>query len=837
MDDYSSLHPYPRATDPIVGYGSTAITAATTNTFSINVGVSTIVNYNISTAVYSASSGILTMTLGSDGSLHGLTTGTSIKLSTESLSFRCSKDSYASVHKYPRKPDPYYTGTNVTAVNSTTQFEVNVGISTVLSHYVGFGSVQSAIIAPRLNNNSASKFDVAANGSEVLRVLDSKTFETQTGISTRNHLYARGGVVNGFNKVVFDDPESYSNINLEYSDTSSGVGTNATIDVVVGQGSSVINFTIQNTGSGYGNLQKLTVPIGGTTGIPTDPSKTFREFTVDIEKIFNDEFTAWSVGQLEVLDNIERFIDGSKTDFELTLNNASTSIAAKKGSKIDVQDLLLVFVNNIPQVPGKGYKFPGGSVITFTEAPKVGDTVEIIFYKGTSGQDVVERKVIETVKPGDDLTIGRLTSQDNWLQEVARVPISVDSTDRVSTPPYYGPGNSSNSSLERPINWCRQTEDKIINEKGVGKDREIYEPVINPYSPIIKSVGIGSTVIYVENARPYFDPQDEVNQLPALLVDSDFAFQKKVKFDSQEDKIGAAGTAIVSGLGTISSVAISTGGVGYSTATVSFATTSLGGNEVGVGSTSTTAFGSPIIGSDGTITGIAITSVGAGYTSSNPPAVLISPPTISEEENKVDYYQGDSGIIVGFGTTTIGAGTTNYQLIFDLHIPLTSDLRDSSIAGTAVTISGISTGDFFIVNDSTVGSATTSINSVDTGGAVIGVGTQFLNNVYEVNNYEIVQAPTGVGTTGVGIGTTHLNRVFVKVTNFNTWSGQWPSFTGAGIQTGNYFGSYSWGKINLTSRSESIAYNAYTLGGTGGISTSTVVRRSQSLKYKDYRTP
>ena len=220
-------------------------------------------------------------------------------------------------------------------------------------------------------------------------------------------------------------------------------------------------------------------------------------------------------------------------------------IAAKKGSKIDVQDLLLVFVNNIPQVPGKGYKFPGGSVITFTEAPKVGDTVEIIFYKGTSGQDVVERKVIETVKPGDDLTIGRLTSQDNWLQEVARVPISVDSTDRVSTPPYYGPGNSSDSTLERPINWCRQTEDKIINEKGVGKSREIYEPVINPYSPIIKSVGIGSTVIYVENARPYFDPQDEVNQLPALLVDSDFTFQKKVKFDSQEDKIGAAGTAIV----------------------------------------------------------------------------------------------------------------------------------------------------------------------------------------------------------------------------------------------------------------------------------------------------
>ena len=139
--------------------------------------------------------------------------------------------------------------------------------------------------------------------------------------------------------------------------------------------------------------------------------------------------------------------------------------------------------------------------------------LEIIFYKGTGDQDVVERKIIETVKEGDDLTIGRLQTQDTWLQETARVPISVDSTDVVSTPPYYGPGNTPDTSLERPVNWCRQTEDKIINEKGVGKDREIYEPVINPYSPIIKSVGIGSTVNYVESARPYFDPYDEVNNV------------------------------------------------------------------------------------------------------------------------------------------------------------------------------------------------------------------------------------------------------------------------------------------------------------------------------------
>ena len=828
MDDYASIHTYPRYTDP--GFSTAlGITTTTSNTITLNVGTSKTANYSISTATYNASVGILTVAIGAG---HSLLKGQSIKIGTESLNFRCSRDSYATVHKYPRKPDPYYTGTPVTAVNSATQFQVNVGVATVPTFYVGFGSVQAAIQAPRKSNNSVSGFDPAIDGSEVLRIVDSKTFEINSGVSTRNHIYARGGVVEGYSKVVFDDPLSYSGIGLSYSASSTtGVGTGAEIDIVVGQGSSVVKFTISNTGSGYGNGQKLTVPIGGTTGIPTDPSKTFEEFHVELEKTFSDEFTGWSLGQLQVTDNVERYINGSAVDFPLTVNGETLSIVAKKGSKIDVQDLLLVFVNNIPQVPGKGYKFPGGSVITFTEAPKVGDTIEIIFYKGTGSEDVVDRAVLETVKQGDSLTIGRLNSQDTWLQETARVPLSVNSTDLVKTPPYYGPGNTGDSDLERPVNWCRQTEDKIINEKGVGKDREIYEPVINPRANIIKTVGIGSTIVYVENLRPFFDPQDEV--LGTAVAD--FSFQNKVKFISQENKSVAIGTAVVSGVGTISSVVISDGGVGYSTATVSFATTSLDGTEVGVGSTSTTAFGSPIIGAAGTITGIAITSVGAGYTSSNPPVVLISPPVWSEEENKISSYTGDDGIVVGFGTTTVGV-STGYQLIFDLHIPLASDLRNSTIAGTAVTISGISTGDYFVINNSIVGIATTTIASLAADGATIGIGSAYVDNVYETSTFEIVQSPTGVDEDGVGIGTTHMKRVFVKIGEHLDWSGQWPSFTGVGIQTGNYFGSYSWGKIILPSRSESNSYNAYTDGGVGGISTSMVVRRSAALKYKNFKT-
>ena len=44
--------------------------------------------------------------------------------------------------------------------------------------------------------------------------------------------------------VIFDDPLSYSNIPLVYSSSSSGNGSGAKIDIVVGQGSSVIDFEI-----------------------------------------------------------------------------------------------------------------------------------------------------------------------------------------------------------------------------------------------------------------------------------------------------------------------------------------------------------------------------------------------------------------------------------------------------------------------------------------------------------------------------------------------------------------------------------------------------------------
>jgi hypothetical protein len=448
--------------------------------------------------------------------------------------------------------------------------------------------------------------------------------------------------------VIFDDPLSYSNIPLIYSSASSGIGTQAKVNIVVGQGSSVIDFEIINTGYGYGDGQILTVPIGGATGIPTTGS-SFNEFQLTIQKTFVDKFTGWSIGELQVLDSLDDKFDGETVSFPITLSNNLISILSSKGSNINVQDTLLIFINDILQIPGGGYIFPGGSIITFTEPPKIGDTSKILFYRGSGSVDVVDVDILETVKIGDGLTIGYDPSlgQSPTLQEEERTVTSINSTDLVNTNPYFGPGNVSDETLERPVVWCRQTEDKIINELPIGKDRILYEAAITPTSYLIQPVGVGSTILRVDNVRPFFNPTNENN--------TSVAFQNSVIIISQDNKVGASATAVVSIAGTITSIVISDGGVGYTTTpTVSIS------QPIGFGTTAVqnTALTSVTI-SGGVVTGIAVTFGGGGYISTIPPQVLIESPSIIKETGGVASYAGDSGVIVGFGTTATG-------IIFDL---------------------------------------------------------------------------------------------------------------------------------------------------------------------------
>ena len=599
--------------------------------------------------------------------------------------------------------------------------------------------------------------------------------------------------------VIFDAPLSYSNIPLVYSnDSASGFGTEATVNIVVGQGSSVIDFEIQNPGYRYGQSQILTVPIGGATGIPTDTTKTFEEFQITIERTETDKFSGWHFGELQVLDKIESQFNGVKKSFTVSVNSSPVTIRAAKGSSIDVQSTLLVFLNDILQVPGEGYTFAGGSTLVFSEAPKGpsadgsfdGDKCKILFYKGSGDVDVVFRDVLETVKTGDTL---KISGQDTRLVD------EIISSDTVGTNAYGGAGIDGNPDNERAVTWCKQKNDKIINGQVVSKARVLNEALVNPTSHVIQSVGIGSTVIFVDSVKSFFDPQNE-NQTTLNT--------QKIVLVSQDNIVGASATAVVSAAGTISSVVISDGGVGYTTApSVTI------GNPVGYGTTAR-ATATSTISVGGTVSSITITSPGTAYTSTNVPEVLIEVPNTISEINDSASYSGDFGDIVGVTTTSVGIASTGY--VFDFFIPTNSFLRNTSIVGTAVTISGIQTGYYFVVNNSNVGSGVTSLYQDN---SVLGIGTQFLDGVFEV-------ASVSVATTAVaGVGITYVARVTTSVSDFG-------DITGIG-QT-EFYGNYSWGRIVLGSRTDAKSFNAYTQNGATGITTSAVVNRVIPLKYTGY---
>ena len=597
-------------------------------------------------------------------------------------------------------------------------------------------------------------------------------------------------------EVIFDLPYSYTNIPLVFSGSgNAGLGTEATVDIVVGMAGSVIDFSLNNQGSGYGQENILTIGVGGTVGIPTDSTlgASFKEFQLTVEKTQTNTFAGWTLGDFLVLDDFSNLFDGNSKIFAIKLNGVQKTIKSRTGSPVKVEDTLLVFINDILQIPGDGYVFDGGSFLEFTEAPKIGDKVKLLFYQGTGSVDVKDIDILEQIKVGD---VVQITDDTIQYREDERLVTKINATDSIDTNTYGGRGINEDETYVRPITWSRQTEDKFIDGVSVTKDRTLYEPLIYPTTNLIQSVGLGSTVAFVENVRTIFD-NDRENQIN----------KDSIRIISQDSVVAASATAIVSGLGTISSIQISNAGTGYTGApSVTI------GNPVSTASSLRASATSTISG--GVVNSITVTTPGTGYTSSNPPEVLIAEPKTSgytEEITKVSY-SGDFGIISGVSTTTVGVTT---GIVFDLLLPSDSLFRDDDVVGTAITVSGIQAGYYFVVSNSNIGNGVTSLNSA---GAVVGSGSSFLDNIYEVASVSIAQ------TNAVAIGQTYVAKVTVSVQNYNSLSGMGHS---------EIFGDYSWGRISINNRSKNKVFTSYN-NGLLGISTSPIVERLSPLKSTNY---
>ena len=222
---------------------------------------------------------------------------------------------------------------------------------------------------------------------------------------------------------------------------------------------------------------------------------------------------------------------------------------------------------------------------------------------------------------------------------------------------------------------------------------------------------------------------------------------------------------------------------------------------------------------------------------------MIESPTLVSEIDNVSSYHGDNGVIVGFGTTTVG---TQNKIIVDFHIPSDSYLRDTSIVTGIATLSSISSGDFFSLFETNVGTGST-ITTYDNAGNIIGVSTYNIDTIFQADTV------TNETVTIVGLGTTTVRRVMAKISGISTVN--WDSTAGddtfdstnytfdntaetvsySGIITsGLFFGNYTWGRIDLHSRSEDNYFEAYGRNGYAGLHTSAVVQRTNRLKFQDY---
>jgi hypothetical protein len=601
--------------------------------------------------------------------------------------------------------------------------------------------------------------------------------------------------------LIFDDPLSYNNIPLSYSPGYVGSGQSATVDILVGQGSSIISFTLRNFGFGYGNGERLTIESGGTTGIPTDPSATFENFQLLIDEVYNDKFNSWSVGETEVLDSLDNEFDGQKNNFQIKLDGEPFTIVAAKGSLVDVEQTLIVFINDVLQVPGTAYTFDGGSIIRFTEKPKVGDTSKILFYKGTPGIDVKFIDILETVKLGDSLDIDNNPELDQGisLDEDPRVVTNIITIDTVFTNPYGGPGITTDADLRRPVTWCKQLADKIIDGEVVGKDRTHYEPLIYPSSYLIQPVSLASTIAYVDSVRPLYGAENET---------SGRSFQNNITIVSQNTLVSASAAAIVSSAGTITSVNITNPGIGYT-----FVPQITISTPIGIGLTQRASVTATING--GSVNTITVVNPGTGYTSSNPPTVLIETPEVTNESIPIDSYIGDYGTIVGFNTTKVGSQN---KYIFDLFIPEDSFMRDAYLIGTGITVSTINVGDYLTIFDTNI-DVGGSFNTQDTTSNVVGTAITYSDAVYQV------AAVSTEMITVAGYGVTAVRRIVTNVGPIGNIS------YGSTVT-----GQYSWGKIlfDVDKRVGIRTFTAYTLNGYAGISTSGLVTRTVPLKSDRY---
>tara|TARA_Y100000741_G_scaffold47594_1_gene32803 strand:+ start:10 stop:3420 length:3411 start_codon:yes stop_codon:yes gene_type:complete len=837
------------------------------------VGYSTITPTNAS---YAPSTGVLTLTKNG----HGFNVGDQILIADNSLTFTCTKDGNVTKHHYPRPTDPY-SGKWLTITNKTINtFKVNVNPNPSSEQY------PHTFISPALNGCVAkANQTIAIEGGGLVMTCEHdlhqtlhpyprttdpaynvqlpigrvtpNTFSVQVGKSPAGTGGALEFTINNrggryVNPELQIPQPSYENVPITGVSRlgvglTDATGKNLLLNLGVGAASTnvgaarsmfeISDFAIARAGHSFKIGDKFK-----PEGLVTDKrlQKPLQDFELEVVETFNDYFAAWQFGEMDFIDSIASLQDGYRKRFPLFFNGQLLSFeideTAVLSSQIDLNAVLLVFVNGVLQTPDISYQFQGGTTFTFTEAPLDSDKVDIFFFLGQLGVDIEIVDVTETVKIGDDLRIRQnLNHIDPNIppvtitQETDRIIKEILSSDLIESSVYTGPG--INEDIAKPIEWTKQKNDLWIKGSLISKSRESIEPQIYPTAKIIGDVTTASgTVgglsdgIFVDDAEVFFyeegplhlDATDRygitITSVDALITSADTS------------QVSAGFTATVSNNSIVSTITTTNVGSGYTDGTyiLSFSAPS----EVGVG-VGTTATGTATI-TNGSVASTQITNAGFGYTHSSSPQILISRSEYEVEKvTKIQNSLGFTGIITGITTTT---GTNGNPLALKFYFYADKNATDLKagypvlIQNTPFTLSGITTtGEHIEFNDGSIqttnnrwtaakgGIAVTSIDGNDN--EIVSIGSTFLDNIYKVADIYVVDQRAEI-TCNIHSGSEVISGF--AVTGY--YDGN------AGLTTS--FGKISWGRLSgITRASSPISIGVTGLTVDSGLSTFPTIQR------------
>jgi hypothetical protein len=673
-------------------------------------------------------------------------------------------------------------GASVTSViNKATGSIISVGIGTtdiLGSGYRGPVSIAVTQYGGHTGNAATVTATVGAGGSLAFNVVYGGTGYTNPVIQIPDPVYENLQVV------------GVSRLGLGNT-TDTGKNLLLTVDVgasnTTGIGSTlfqVSSFKISRPGYGF-KVGDVFKPVGLVTA--KGLSAPISEFQLTVIETFNDYFSSWQFGEMDHIDSIRNLQNGNRVRFPLYYNGNLLSFEKDPSSilseKINLNAILLIFINGVLQTPGVAYQFEGGTSFTFSSAPKNSDKIDIFFYLGTRGVDVQIINAIETVKSGDKLNVYKNPSDPGTIsQENKRYILEISGSDLVETDIYVGRG--VDDVKYKPIGWEKQKVDTYIKGDYVYKSRDSIESLIYPTAKIIKGFDSSSPEIFVDNAQ-FFNYEENNYDIPISTFDGLIV--------AGTDPVGASLTAIVSEDGKISSIAINASGSGYNTSSVSLKIgipTSIG---IGIG---TTATADAYI-SNGVVGLVSITNPGLGYDVNNPPQVIIETPAFGYEKiTGITNVQGFSGIITGITTTT---GTSGHPLALKFFFRSDSATASDLIVGYPICIV-----------DTKVGSGVTSVDSSNT--SIVGIGTSFLDNIYYVHSI------FNLGPNGQIVCNVHSQSPVIGINTFGS--------------TTKPLGRLSWGRLyNLQRSTSPISIGVSGLTVDAGLSTfPTIQRRGFGLR-------